>query len=44
MTVHDQPAGHYYPLAETGPDFANGLAWRNSERFMGVFSQRPEKV
>jgi len=40
---HDQPAGQYYPLAETGPGIPNMLAWRNSERFM-ISSRHPDAV
>lgn len=36
---HDQPKGHYYRLADTGPGPANFVAWRNCERFM--ISSRP---
>lgn len=40
---HDQPAGRYYPLADTGPGIANGLAWRNCERFM-ISPRHPDDV
>jgi len=40
---HDQPAARYYPLADTGPGFANGLAWRNCERFM-ISPRHPDQV
>ena len=40
---HDQPKGQYYPLATTGPAFANGLAWRNCERFM-ISPRHPDEV
>jgi hypothetical protein len=40
---YDQPPGRYYPLAETGPGFANGLAWRNCERFM-ISPRHPDQV
>ena len=39
----DQPAGRYYPLADTGPGFANGLALRNCERFM-ISPRHPDEV
>ena len=39
----DQPSGRYYPLAETGLGQANGIAWRNCERFM-VSPRHPDEV
>lgn len=40
---YDQPGGRYYPLSEAGPGIANGLAWRNCERFM-ISSRHPDQV
>lgn len=39
----DQPSGRYYPLADNGPGVANGLAWRNCERFM-ISPRHPDEV